>query len=34
MKLKGIELDIPALESALKTKIALVSSRKTVVSTI
>lgn len=28
MKLKGIELDIPALESALKTKIALVSSRK------
>ena len=28
MKLKGIELDIPALEKELKTKIALVSSRK------
>ena len=28
MKLKGIELDIPFLEQALKTKIALVSSRK------
>ncbi len=28
MKLKGIELDIPFLESQLKTKIALVSSRK------
>ncbi len=28
MQLKGIELDIPALEKALKTKIALVSSRK------
>ncbi|MFD2908692.1 ferrous iron transport protein B [Flavobacterium ardleyense] len=28
MKLKGIELDIPTLEKELKTKIALVSSRK------
>lgn len=28
MALKGIELDIPVLETALKTKIALVSSRK------
>ncbi len=28
MKLKGIELDIPYLETTLKTKIALVSSRK------
>jgi len=28
MKLKGIELDIPFLEQELKTKIALVSSRK------
>lgn len=28
MQLKGIELDIPALEKELKTKIALVSSRK------
>jgi ferrous iron transport protein B len=28
MKLKGIELDIPFLENQLKTKIALVSSRK------
>lgn len=28
MELKGIEFDIPALETALKTKIALVSSRK------
>lgn len=30
MKLKGIELDIPFLESQLKTKIALVSSRKNI----
>ena len=30
MKLKGIELDIPVLERALKTKIALVSSRKNI----
>lgn len=30
MKLKGIELDIPILERALKTKIALVSSRKNI----
>ena len=30
MKLKGIELDIPYLESHLKTKIALVSSRKNI----
>jgi ferrous iron transport protein B len=30
MKLKGIELDIPFLEAALKTKIALVSSRKNI----
>ncbi len=30
MKLKGIELDIPFLETALKTKIALVSSRKNI----
>ena len=28
MKLKGIELDIPVLEKELKTKIALISSRK------
>lgn len=30
MKLKGIELDIPLLEKALKTKIALISSRKNI----
>jgi len=30
MKLKGIELDIPFLENQLKTKIALVSSRKNI----
>ena len=30
MKQKGIELDIPFLESALKTKIALISSRKNI----
>ncbi len=30
MKLKGIELDIPLLEKQLKTKIALVSSRKNI----
>jgi len=30
MKLKGIELDVPFLESQLKTKIALVSSRKNI----
>lgn len=30
MKLKGIELDIPLLEEQLKTKIALVSSRKNI----
>ncbi|MES2748744.1 MAG: ferrous iron transport protein B [Bacteroidota bacterium] len=30
MKLKGIELDIPLLEKELKTKIALVSSRKNI----
>ncbi len=30
MKLKGIELDIPFLETALKSKIALVSSRKNI----
>lgn len=30
MQLKGIELDIPILEAALKTKIALVSSRKNI----
>ncbi len=30
MQLKGIELDIPFLETALKTKIALVSSRKNI----
>jgi len=30
MKLKGIELDIPLLEQELKTKIALVSSRKNI----
>jgi ferrous iron transport protein B len=30
MELKGIELDIPALEKELKTKIALISSRKNI----
>ena len=30
MKLKGIELDVPYLENQLKTKIALVSSRKNI----